>query len=210
MSKLSLFLVLSVFSCVCFAQDLPPQENNQTPEATAENTAEKPAEAAATPPPPPPPAPAKKVPPRVRTGIISSAEFTTEKPQTESNSPAAAKSSSAWAVLTITLDPFRALSIFDYALRKDSTEYPCLDIAEDDTPFNGTQRNYRTPQGGRKYRMLFAIPADKDEYELIFKLRPDEENPVKLNVQPPPPPPQPAAEENKENSENTGAEEVPL
>ena len=96
MSKLSLFLVLSVFSCVCFAQDLPPQENNQTPEA-AGNTAEKPAEAAATP--APPPAPAKKVPPRVRTGIISSAEFTTEKPQTESNSPAAAKSSSAWASL---------------------------------------------------------------------------------------------------------------
>ena len=169
-----------------------------TAAAQESNPAEKPAEAApaekteAAPTPPPPP-PKPKAPPRVRTGSVTKQEFTTEKPSVDSESPASSKSSSAWAVLTITLDPGRAASVFDYVLSKDGTEYPCLDLADGEDSFKGTRRNYATAES-KVCRMLFAIPSADDEYDIVFKLSSESETPVKLNVKAPPPPP---AEEKK-------------
>ena len=157
--------------------------------------AEQPSEQAATQPavPPPPPKPQT---PRVRTGVITQQKFSTAKPEAEGKSAVTRTSSKAWAVLTLTLDAFRAVSIFDYALRKDGKEYKCLDLAEGTSdPFRGTLRNYRSPEAGKVCRLVFAIPSAEDEYEIIFKLKSGEEDPVKLNIKPPPPPPEPAKTE---------------
>ena len=148
--------------------------------------------------------PVKLLPPRVRTGSIVKAEFTTQKPGSEGESAVGRKSSPAWAVLTLKLDPGRAASIFDYVLRKDGIEYPCLDIAEDDGAFSGKLRIYASVES-KTCRLAFAIPSAKNEYEIIFKLIPEEGTPAKLNVQPPPPPPPPekkAGEEKKKDGEN--------
>ena len=136
----------------------------------------------------------KKVLPRIRAGVIQNANFSTSRPESFSPSPAAGKSSPAWAELTLILDPGRAVSIFDYALRKDGTEYPCLDMAENQDAFQGKKRNYSDSQSERKCRLLFAVPSADDEYEIVFKLLPGEEDPVKLNEKAPPPPPEPAPE----------------
>ena len=130
------------------------------------------------------PAPVKLLPPRVRTGSVVKAEFTTQKPDTEGESPVAGKSSPAWAVLTLQLDPGRAASIFDYALSRNGTEYPCLDLAEDDGAFAGKIRIYSSLDS-KKCRLVFAIPSAEDEYEIIFKLFSGDGTPAKLNVKQP-------------------------
>lgn len=133
------------------------------------------------------PNPVKLLPPRVRTGSVVKAEFTTQKPDTEGESPVSGKSSPAWAVLTLQLDPGRAASIFDYALRKNGTEYPCLDLAEGDGAFTGKIRIYSALEN-KKCRLVFAIPSAEDEYEIVFKLFDEGGTPPKLNVKTPPPP----------------------
>ena len=50
-------------------------------------------------------------------------------------------------------------------------------------------------------RLAFAIPSAEDEYEIIFKLFPEEGTPAKLNVKPPPPEKK-AEEEKKPDGEN--------
>ena len=141
--------------------------------------------------------PVKLLPPRVRTGMVVKADFTTQKPDADSGSPVSRKSSSAWAVLTLQLDPGRAASVFDYVLQKDGTEYPCLDIAEGDNSFAGKLRIYSSIDG-KKCRLVFAVPSAEDEYEMVFKLFDEPGAPAKLNVKPPPPPP-PPAEKKPEN-----------
>lgn len=126
------------------------------------------------------PAPVKLLPPRVRTGSIVKVEFTRQKPDAEGESPVVGKSSPAWAVLTLQLDPGRAVSIFDYALRKKDKEYPCLDLAEGNNAFAGKIR-FEIEPGNRKYRLVFAIPSAEDEYEIVFKLLDEGGTPTKLN-----------------------------
>ena len=149
----------------------------------ASESAEKKPEAAAAEPdqPQPKPVPKSKF-PRSRTGIVLKTEFSSSRPEADSKSPVAKKSSSGWAVLTIALDPGRAASIFDYVLRKDGTDYPCLDLADGQDVFEGKLRNYSAVDG-KKCRMVFAVPSASDEYELIFKLDPGDGNPVKLKAQ---------------------------
>lgn len=141
------------------------------------------------------PAPVKLLPPRVRTGSVVKAEFTAQKPDTESNSPVSGKSSPAWAVLTLQLDPGRAASIFDYVLSKDGTEYPCLDIAEGENSFAGKLRIYSSLDS-KTCRLVFAVPSAEDEYEMVFKLFPEEGSPAKLNVKVP----HPSEKEQKEEA----------
>ena len=145
-------------------------------------------------------APVKLLPPRVRTGSIVKAEFTTQKPEAEGESAVVKKSSPAWAVLTLQLDPGRAASIFDYALRKDGTEYPGLDLAEGDGPFEGKLRIYASVDR-KNCRLVFAIPSAEDEYEIVFKLIEEDGTPAKLNVKPPPPEKK-AEEEKKPDQDN--------
>ena len=190
-------LILLLLGGVVCAQD----------EAPAESAPEKPAEAAA-PAPAPAAEPAKalepaKKPPRVRTGYISKTEFTSDKPSSEGESRLGKESSSAWAVITIDLDPGRAVSVFDYVLVKDGTEYPCLDMAENDDTFSGMLRNYSS-MNPRKCRLVFAVPSADAEYEIAFKLVEDSHR-VKLNVKPPPPPPEPAAQPAENKTENADA-----
>ncbi len=135
--------------------------------------------------------------PRIRAGVVSSQEFTTEKPSSEGKSPLSGRSSPAWAVLTVTLDSGRALSIFDYTLRKDGEEFKCLDIAEGSDTFKGTARIYRSTEPGKKCRIVFPIPSADSEYEILFKLLPGQERPVKLNAKTPPPPAAPKAGDEK-------------
>lgn len=196
-------LILLLLGVAAYAQ-------NEAPAEPAAEKSEAPAAEPAAPAPAPAPAKAPEPPkktPRVRTGYIAKAEFTTEKPSSEGESRLGKQSSSAWAIVTIDLDPGRAISVFDYVLTKDGTEYPCLDMAENDGTFSGMLRNYSsmTP---RKCRLVFAVPSAEDEYEIVFKLA-DDSNPVKLNVKPPPPPPEPAAApaEGKTESADPGKSE---
>lgn len=183
------WFVLMLAAGAVLAQD-PPADGAKAdaPAATAKPAAAAPA-AKAKP-------PVKRLPPRVRTGSIIKAEFTTEKPASEGESAVGKKSSPAWAVLTLKLDPGRAASIFDYVLSKDGTEYPCLDLAEDDGAFSGKLRIYASVES-KNCRLVFAVPSAEDEYEIIFKLFAEEGTPAKLNVKPPPPPPEKKAEEEK-------------
>lgn len=126
-------------------------------------------------------------PPRIRAGVVSAQDFTSEKPFSEGKSPLGSQSSPAWAILTVTLDSGRALSIFDYALRKDGEEFKCLDIAEGADSFKGAARVYRSTEAGKKCRIVFPVPSADAEYEIVFKLLPGQERPVKLNVKTPPP-----------------------
>ena len=178
-------LILVFAAMAALAQDAPAEKKDAAPAAA---NARKPA------------APPKlKAPLRLRTGYVVKAEFTTETPAADSSSPVSKKSSSAWAVLTLQLDPGRAASIFDYELSKDGTAYPCLDLAEGDGEFAGKLRIYSSPES-KKCRLVFAIPSAEDEYEIIFKLISDHETPVKLNVKPPLPP----AEEKKDADKQDG------
>ena len=127
------------------------------------------------------PAAPKSPHPRIRTGSVVKTEFTSSRPEADSKSPVSKKSSSGWAVLTIALDPDRAASIFDYVLRKDGTEYPCLDVADGEDIFEGKLRSYSAVDG-KRCRMVFAVPSASGEYELVFKLDPDDGNPVKLKA----------------------------
>ena len=185
------YLLILLFAAgAVLAQDAPAEKKDAAPAASGPS---KPAA---------PPKP--KMPPRVRTGYVVKAEFTSEKPSAESSSPVSRKSSSAWAVLTLQLDPGRAASIFDYELSKDGTAYPCLDLAEGDGEFAGKLRIYSSPES-KKCRLVFAIPSAEDEYEINFKLISDHETPVKLNVKPPPPPPEEKkAEEKKADDKQDG------
>lgn len=140
------------------------------------------------------PSAGKKALPRIRAGAVQEAKFSTSRPEMFSPSPAAGKSSPAWAEIVLALDPGRAVSVFDYALRRNGTEYPCLDLAEEQESFQGRKRNYGDSRTERKCRLLFAVPSADDEYEIVFKLLPGEEDPVKLNEKAQPPPPEPAAE----------------
>lgn len=182
------YLFMMMFAAVAvLAQDAPT--DGAKPAAPAAGAKAKP--------------PVKLLPPRVRTGSIVKAEFTSEKPEAEGESAVSKKSSPAWAVLTLKLDPGRAASVFDYVLSKDGTEYPCLDLAEGDGAFSGKQRIYASVDG-KKCRLVFAIPSAEDEYEIIFKLFAEDGTPTKLNVKPPPPPPpeKKAEAENKSSEEN--------
>ncbi|MBO4631705.1 MAG: hypothetical protein J5858_07260 [Lentisphaeria bacterium] len=160
MFKYLLFMLLCAASA--FAQDVSP----------AVKTASKPA------------APSKPVFPRVRTGVVIKAEFTADKPEAQASSRILKQSSPAWAVLTLELDPGRAASVFDYVLSKNGTEYPCLDLSEGDGPFEGKLRIYSSPNN-KICRMVFAVPSAEDEYEIVFKLIPGQEMPVKLKVKNP-------------------------
>ena len=191
-------LILLLLGIAVCAQDEAPAEQ------PAAEKSEAPAAAPAAPAPAPkPPEPPKK-PPRIRSGYIAKAEFTSEKPSSEGESRLGKASSSAWAVVTIDLDPGRALSVFDYVLSKDGTEYPCLDMAENDDTFSGMLRNYSS-MNPRKCRLVFGVPSADDEYEIVFKLA-DDPNRVKLNVKAPPPPAEPSAQpaENKTESADAG------
>ena len=178
-------LILLFAAGAVLAQDAPAEKKDAAPAASGPSKPVAP--------------PKPKMPPRVRTGYVVKAEFTSEKPSAESSSPVSKKSSSAWAVLTLQLDPGRAASIFDYELSKDGTAYPCLDLAEGDGEFAGKLRIYSSPES-KKCRLVFAIPSAEDEYEISFKLISDDEAPVKLNVKPPPPP----AEEKKADGNPDG------
>lgn len=184
-------LILLLAAGAVLAQDAPAEKKDAAPAASGPS---KPAA---------PPKP--KMPPRVRTGYVVKAEFTSEKPSAESSSPVSKKSSSAWAVLTLQLDPGRAASIFDYELSKDGTAYPCLDLTEGDGEFAGKLRIYSSPES-KKCRLVFAVPSAEDEYEINFKLVSDQETPVKLNVKPPPPPPEEKKSEEKKADEKQDGE----
>ena len=190
------YLFIMMFAAVAaLAQDAPADGAKAAPSADAAKPAAPAAGAKAKP-------PVKLLPPRVRTGTIVKAEFTSEKPEAEGDSAVNKKSSSAWAVLTLKLDPGRAASVFDYVLSKDGTEYPCLDLAEGNEPFAGKLRIYAAVES-KTCRLVFAIPSAEDEYEIIFKLFAEEGTPAKLNVKPPPPPPEKKAEdENKPADDN--------
>ena len=190
------WFVLMLAAGAVLAQD-PPAEGAK---ADAPADAAKPAASAPAAKAKPP---VKRLPPRVRTGSIVKAEFTTEKPGSEGESPVGKRSSPAWAVLTLKLDPGRAASIFDYVLSKDGTEYPCIDLAEDDGAFSGKLRIYASVES-KNCRLVFAVPSAEDEYEIIFILFAEEGTPTKLNVKPPPPPPpeKKAEEEKKPDGEN--------
>ena len=183
-------LILLFAAGAVLAQDAPAEKKDGAPAVSGTSKPAAP--------------PKRKMPPRVRTGYVVKAEFTSDKPAAESSSPVSRKSSSAWAVLTLQLDPGRAASIFDYELSKDGTAYPCLDLAEGDGEFAGKLRIYSSPES-KKCRLVFAIPSAEDEYEINFKLISDHETPVKLNVKPPPPPPEEKkAEEKKADDKQDG------
>ena len=190
------WFVLMLAAGAVLAQDPPADGAKADAPADAAKPAAPAAPAKAKP-------PVKLLPPRVRTGSIVKAEFTTEKPSSEGESAVGKKNSPAWAVLTLKLDPGRAASIFDYVLSKDGTEYPCLDLAEDDGAFSGKIRIYASVES-KNCRLAFAIPSAEDEYEIIFKLFAEDGTPAKLNVKPPPPPPpeKKAEEEKKPDGEN--------
>ena len=179
-------LILLFAAAAALAQDAPAEKKDAAPAVSGTSKPAVP--------------PKRKMPPRVRTGYVVKAEFTSDKPAAESSSPVSRKSSSAWAVLTLQLDPGRAASIFDYELSKDGTAYLCLDLAEGDAEFAGKLRIYSSPES-KKCRLVFAIPSAEDEYEINFKLISENETPVKLNVKPPPPPP---AEEKKADAKPDG------
>lgn len=140
---------------------------------------------------------AEMTPLRVRTGVITRAVFTSTKPDFEGKSPLRSNSSKAWAVLTLQLDPGRASSIYDFALRQKGKEFSCLDIAPENASFSGKMRCDRIQESGKKFKLVFAISSEKDPCELIFKLD-RRENPVKLNLPPPPKPAPKAAAKSKD------------
>ena len=168
-------LVFLLASAVFLAQAEPAAK-------AATDSGEQKPEAAAAKPVQPAPKPVPKSPhPRVRTGSVTKIEFTSSRPEADSKSPVSKKSSSGWVVLTIALDPGRAASIFDYVLRKDGTEYPCLDVADGEDIFEGKLRIYSAVDG-KRCRLVFAVPSASGEYELVFKLIPNDGNPVKLKA----------------------------
>ncbi|MCP3967165.1 MAG: hypothetical protein GY750_01395 [Lentisphaerae bacterium] len=68
-------------------------------------------------------------------------------------------SSKAYAMVAVRLQPGRSLSIYDFALRIDGTEYPCVGLRSGSSSFSYTKWKQSSTSTGEFYSMLFIVNA---------------------------------------------------
>ncbi len=90
-----------------------------------------------------------------------------------------------YAVIVISLDPGRGLSIYDYSL-KDSHEknFPCVAIKNKDGDFDATEWLYENAPQTNRYTLLFRVqlppPSKPSRYDLIFNLLKNQDDIVSI------------------------------
>ncbi len=109
---------------------------------------------------------------RFRLGRILNAEITT-KPQAFSELNEAAYPQKyrkkAFAAITVQLDPKRSLSKYDFVLKADGKEYPCVGVRKD----NGVEKwKFENTDPQSLYTMYFMVEGagSPTDFDLVYKL----------------------------------------
>ncbi len=139
---------------------------------------------------PAPDAPKKEEPSLIKTGVVVSASATSEKPAVSSPYGDQKNNSPCWIEVTVKPDAGRSVSIHDYVLTADGSEYPCVAVALDGDSYSGDIWKLEQMDGSKNFKMLFPVPSKDKEYKIKFKLLPTSLTPIRLKFAAP-------AEENK-------------
>ncbi len=75
----------------------------------------------------------------------------------------------SYVLVTVRVTQGRGLSIEDFSLGVLGGNYPCIAIRENDGRFDAAQWQCQSVSAGKKYGMLFRIPA-QDYKEAVFSL----------------------------------------
>ena len=148
---------------------------------------------------PPPPAgpdapPARKAPVLIKAGTVVSAAVLSEKPAIDAPYGDQKNSSPCWVEVTVKPDAGRSVSIHDYILTSDGSEYPCVAVALDTEAYSGTVWKLEQLDGSKNFRLLFPVPSKDASYRIKFKLLSTALPAVKLEF------PAPASETQQENA----------
>ena len=128
-----------------------------------------------TPPPPagsdaPPVPEVKKTLPLIKAGTVVSAAMLSEKPAIDAPYGDQKNSSPCWIEVTVKPDAGRSVSIHDYVLTADGSEYPCVAVALDTEAYSGTVWKLEQLDGSKNFRLLFPVPSKDASYRIKFKL----------------------------------------
>ena len=82
----------------------------------------------------------------------------------------AGTSSPCWVEVTVKPDAGRSVSIHDYILTADGSEYPCVAVALDTDTYSGTVWKLEQLDGSKNFRLLFPVPSKDASYRIKFKL----------------------------------------
>ena len=151
---------------------------------------------------PPPPAgpdapsapPARKAPVLIKAGTVVSAAMLSEKPAIDAPYGDQKNSSPCWVEVTVKPDAGRSVSIHDYVLTADGSEYPCVAVALDTDTYSGTVWKLEQLDGSKNFRLLFPVPSKDASYRIKFKLLPTALPAAKLEF------PAPASENPQESA----------
>ena len=121
----------------------------------------------------------------IKTGTVVSASATSEKPAVSSPYGDQQNSSPCWVEVTVKPDAGRSVSIHDYVLTADGSEYPCVAVALDGDSYSGDTWKLEQMDGSKNFKMLFPVPSKDKEYKIKFKLLPTSLAPVKLKFSAP-------------------------
>ena len=161
--------ILFLFTILAFS--LPAQEN------------------AAPEPPAAPPVPAvpgtpvkKEAPLLVKAGTVVSAVVLEEKPAISNPYGNQKNNSSCWVEVMVKPDAGRSVSIHDYVLVADGSEYPSVAVALDGDTYSGEIWKLEQLDGSKNFKLLFPVPSRDYAYRIQFKLFPTSLPPAKLEL----------------------------
>ena len=121
-------------------------------------------------PPAPDAPPAQKAPVLIKAGTVVSAAMLSEKPAIDAPYGDQKNSSPCWVEVTVKPDAGRSVSIHDYVLTADGSEYPCVAVALDTEAYSGTVWKLEQLDGSKNFRLLFPVPSKDVSYRIKFKL----------------------------------------
>ena len=99
-----------------------------------------------------------------RGGEVLAAELSSRKPSVANLPAAETAQTTAYALVTVRLQPGRTISIEDYSLSALGGMYRCVAVREENGPFDAAKWHWDTASPKKKYGMLFAlqIPAGQN------------------------------------------------
>lgn len=114
----------------------------------------------------------KKASSLLKAGTLVSAALLTEKPAIDTPYGVQKNSSPCWIEVTVKPDAGRSVSIHDYVLTADGTEYPCAAVTLEGDGYSGGIWKLEQLDGSKNFKMLFPVPSRDASYRIKFKLLP--------------------------------------
>ena len=121
----------------------------------------------------------------LKTGTLLSAAALAEKPAIDTPYGEQKNSSPCWIEVTVKPDAGRSVSIHDYVLTADGTEYPCVAVAPEGEGYSGSTWKLEQLDGSRNFKLLVPVPSKDAVYRIKFKLLPTSLPAPKLEISAP-------------------------